>query len=364
MKKRILSILAGLLIAGLFPAGYQGFGVAPVCVAETAPSGNPAAEGPVAAVKCLPLERGTITERTVVYGQVIAAPGALRTVSVPFESRILGMRVNEGQKVSENDILLTMQPSPDAKLQLDQAANAYALAGQNYRQVSRRRRQKLATNEQVLQAKESLDQARLRLESMKGRGIDGTRQIRSGVGGLVKKIYVQEGSIVPAGQPVMDIVAQNRVEVLLGVEPETIGKVHPGQMVRLSRISVPSSPVTDGTIRKISYAVNPTTRLVDVFVRPSSPMGLLLGESIEGSIVTASAEGLIVPRSAVLTEGARRVLFTVKDGHAVAHAVTLGIENAEACQVTGNDLQPGEQVVVSGNYELTDGMAVTVEATR
>jgi membrane fusion protein, multidrug efflux system len=358
MKKWIGTIFAGLLIAGLLPVSHHGLGAARLFAAEEA------TQGPVAAVQTLPLKRGTIAELTVVYGQVIAAPGALRTVSVPFESRILGVRVNEGQKVSKGDILLKMQPSPDATLALHQAANAFALAGQNYRQVRLRRQHKLATNEQVLQAKEALDQARLRLESMKGRGIDGTRDIRSHGGGLVKKIYVQEGAIVPAGQPVMDIVAQHRVEVLLGVEPETIAKVHPGQKVRLSRISVPAFPAVDGKVRKISYAVNPNTRLVDVFVSPSSQAGLLLGESIEGRIITASAEGLIVPRSAVLTEGAQHLLFTVRDGHAVAHEVTLGIENAEAYQVTGKGLAAGQPVVVSGNYELTDGMAVRVEAAK
>ena len=184
----------------------------------------------------------------------------------------------------------------------------------------------------------------------------------AGVGGLVQKIYVQEGSIVPAGNPVIDIVAQNRVEVLLGVEPENIEKVHPDQAVSITRVSVPTSPEAAGKVRKISYAVNPETRLVDVFISLTSPARFLLGESVEGKIVTTTAEGLIVPRSAVLPEGNRHVLFTVKNGHAVKHEVSIGIETAEAYEITDSDLQAGDKVVISGNYELTDGMAVIMEA--
>ncbi len=95
-------------------------------------------------------------------------------------------------------------------------------------------------------------------------------------------------------------------------------------------------------MRKISYAVNPTTRLVDVFVTLTSPAGFLLGESIEGKITITAAEGLIAPRSAVLPEGDGHVLFTVKEGRAVKHNVIIGIANAREYQVMGEDLKPGK----------------------
>jgi membrane fusion protein (multidrug efflux system) len=230
--------------------------------------------------------------------------------------------------------------------------------------VEREHKQKLATNQQLLQARQALDQAKLRLESMKNRGIDGEGKIASSVSGLVKKVYVQEGSIVPAGNPIMDIVAQNRVEVLLGIEPEDIKKVHMDQAVSLTRLNAPTSSEAQGKVRRISYAVNATTRLVDVFVTLTSPSVFLLGESIEGKIVITSAEGLIVPRSAVLPEGDRQILFTVKDGRAVRHTIEIGIENAGEYQVIGKELQAGDDVVVLGNYELTDGMAVKMEGCR
>jgi multidrug efflux pump subunit AcrA (membrane-fusion protein) len=78
--------------------------------------------------------------------------------------------------------------------------------------------------------------------------------------------------------------------------------------------------------------------------------------------VRAAANGLIVPRGAVLPdEGGSFTLFTVAGDHAAKHTVKLGLENDREAQVIADDLKPGDAVVVSGNYALTDGMQVEVE---
>ena len=122
-----------------------------------------------------------------------------------------------------------------------------------------------------------------------------------------------------AGNPLIEIVAKNRLEVRLGVEPEDINRVKENQPVSITRVNVPALPPVTGHIRKISYGVNPTTRLVDVFVSLPAPADFLLEESISGKITVAEAHGLIVPRSAVLPEGQGYSLFTVKGGRAVKH---------------------------------------------
>ncbi len=68
-----------------------------------------------------------------------------------------------------------------------------------------------------------------------------------------------------------------------------------------------------------------------------------------------------MPRSAVLSEEKGSVVYIVRDGRAHAKSVrTLAEQGSETC-VAGPDLQPGDRVVVMGNYELTDNMRVDVE---
>jgi membrane fusion protein (multidrug efflux system) len=319
------------------------------------------AQGPVALVHTVPLREGDLIENITAYGSVIPAPGALQAVSVPFESQIVQIMVSNGQKVSRGNDLCEIKPSPDTYLQLEQARQAYDLARQSLQYMQRRFQLRLATNDQLLQARQARAQAQLRLESMKKRGIGSPRIIHADVGGLIKKVYIQEGAIVPAGHPLVEIVAQNRLEVRLGVEPDNINRVKDNQPVLLSRINVPAFAAVTGHIRKISYGVNPNTRLVDVFVSLPSTADLLLDEPVSGKIRISAIRGLIVPRSAVLPDAGRYSLFTVKNGRAVKHLVQVGLENAREVEVQGADLQAGEPVVVLGNHELKDGMTVKIQ---
>ncbi len=52
-----------------------------------------------------------------------------------------------------------------------------------------------------------------------------------------------------------------------------------------------------------------------------------------------------------------------KDGRAHRVPVTLGIRNPEQAQVTAG-LAPGDLVITSGGYALSDGLKVSVEQAR
>ena len=88
----------------------------------------------------------------------------------------------------------------------------------------------------------------------------------------------------------------------------------------------------------------------------------MLNEYVRGEIVIAAEDSLVVPRSAVLPEEDHYVLFTVEQGRAVKHTVSVGIQNDQQVQILGNELLEGQPAVVSGNSELRDGMAVRPES--
>lgn len=318
-------------------------------------------EGPVAQVKTVPIKKGVITENVSITGTVVPTPDALQIVSVPFECRVRHVLVSEGQEVSLGENLLEIEPSPDTYLELEKARGGYEFTKESLRQMQQRFDLKLATNDQLQQAKQAFEEARLSLESMNKRGIDGPRKITTDAAGLSAKVHAQEGAIVPAGSPLVEIVVQNHLEVRLGIEPEDIDRVKPGRPVFLVRTNAPDSSAVTGQIRKISRSVNATTRLVDVFVTLPPSSQFLLGENVFGTIPTGSREGLVVPRSAVLPAEEQNVLFTVLDGRAVKHAVQIVLENEKEIEVSGTDLQVGQPVVTLGNYELDDGMAVKAE---
>lgn len=357
----VFILIGALILAGAYRLSFQGEGGTSK---KSGGSVQAVEKGPVALVKTAPIRSGTIAESITVYGVTIPAPGALKTVSLPFESQVRKVMVNDGQEVSPGDLLLEIEPSPDTALRLEQARNSDESTKQSLAHIQRLFDLKLATNDQLLQAKQAFEQARLVLQSMKERNIGGPRKIPAGVAGLVNKISVQEGVIVPAGGALLEIVVQKRLEVRLGIEPEDINRVRPNQEVSLRRVNAPTSREMTGRIRKISGAVNPNTRLIDGFVTLPSSSLFLLGERLAGKITVASSEGLIVPRSAVLPEETRHVIFTIKNERAVKQIVQVGLENEKEVEVFGGEIRPGDPAVVLGNYELEDGMAVRVETSK
>lgn len=358
MKPASRNVVIGVVIVCVLSAGYWFYresGGSKVKISD------PKTRGPVATVRVVRLGRGTISTGISAYGEVVPAPGAIQVVSVPYECQVSHVMVSNAQKISKGERLIKIGLSPDTTLRLEQAENDYKVSKEGLSHVQELFDLKLATNNQLLQAKQKFRQADLSLESLRQRGVKGNRIISSDVTGLVRKVYVQDGAIVPAGNPLLEIVAQDRLEVRLGVEPGDAARLPSGRRVSLSSVNKPARKEVTGRIRKISQAVNPSTRLVDVFVSLPGSGGFLLGEYVVGRIQMASSYGMVVPRSAVLPEKGKHVLYTVRNGQAVRHVVKVGIESGNRVEVSGGGLKPGDIAVVLGNYELKDGMAVKVE---
>jgi membrane fusion protein, multidrug efflux system len=316
---------------------------------------------PVAMVKMAPIKREAISEVITAYGTVVPEPGAVRNVSVPFASRVRHILVSEGQKVSKGGDLLEIEVSADTRLKMREARNDYRAAGQNLGKIRERVKLKVGTIEELLAAQQAFQKAKIQLENLEKRGISEKKILRSAGSGIVYRVHVEQGSVVPAGTPFLDIVPQNGIVVHLNVEQEDIKRLKRGQVVRVSKVNIQGRGSVGGEIERISRTVNPATRLVNIFVAVTSPKGLLLGEYVRGRIIVVSKEAMVIPRSAVLPEDGHFVLYTVSRGRARKHIVKTGLENHQGIEIISKDLKPGDRVIVLGSYELQDGMPVRTE---
>ena len=323
-----------------------------------------------AAVKTAVIRFGAITQSITAFGSVTAEPGAVTVFSVPFESRVKHILISAGQQIDKDVALIEVEPSPEAKLALLEARNAVEAANKDLEQTQQRFNLKLATNTELLTSQQAAQVAKMRLESLQQRGeAEDSRKINADGPGLVSKVDVQEGQIVPAGGPLVETTPRTSIEVRLGVEPPEISRIKPDQSVELFPISAGAGEDEDeepiaAKIRLITQRVNPDTRLVDVFVTPDTPAGLLLDSSLRATLTAEGRQGLIVPRDAVLPDEDGLLLFTVQDGKAVKHVVKQGLKNDKEVEVIGEGLKAGDTVVIVGSLELEDGMAVTTEAPQ
>jgi RND family efflux transporter MFP subunit len=202
--------------------------------------------------------------------------------------------------------------------------------------------------------------AQLRLDNLKGQGLQDHRVLQSSSPRLIVRIDAQQGQIVPAGNPLVETVAADQLEIRLGVDPAKAEHLLVGQAVHL--FPGDGSEAVTGKIRLITQSINPDTRLIDVIVTPDSRGALVLNSFMRAELITEEKkDALIAPHDAVLPEGDGYTLFTVKDGKAVKHTVTLGLQNNLQAAVSADDLHAGDTIVVQGNLELDDQMPVKVE---
>ena len=178
--------------------------------------------GPTAHVQVAKLERKTITEKVIVYGSVVAQPGKTHSVSIAFETRVRHILVAPGQFVQENDPLIEAELSPGAQVQFQQAKNAVEAARKELKQTQDRFNLKLATNQDLSAAEKTARDAEAQLTALQRAGAGGDNRIHSDISGVIAKVDAQDGQIVPPGGPLIEIVAENEIEVKLGVEPEDL----------------------------------------------------------------------------------------------------------------------------------------------
>jgi RND family efflux transporter MFP subunit len=279
---------------------------------------------------------------------------------MPYTSRIEKILVNEGQSFQKGEVLLLLKPADDANLQLAQAKEELNAAQEEQHLVQERLNLKLATQMELATAKLRTEQAKVMIANLADRGVNQNRQLKAEHAGIVHLLSVQQNQIVTPGNPILQWVDKNQWVVRVGVEPEDKERLQPNQEVLLTPTNRLNSLPIKGRIATISNQVDPITRLLNVFVKPESNQSLLINEYIEAKIILAIATTLVVPRQALLPDGKAFRIFTVEKGHAVQHQVQVGIENDTQAEVI-SDIKEGVEIVVLGNYELEDSMAVEVQ---
>lgn len=301
-------------------------------------------------------------EKLQVYGEVVPAPAGTETLSAKAQAVVDSVEVRVGQHVEAGQALVTLRPSPEMALSVDQARANVAQEKKKLAAAKRQRKLHLATNQDVASAEQSYQQAKLELQSLQSRGGTHPTTLQASHPGVVASVSAEDGALVAAGQPLVTVSRRGDVELSVGVEPEDIAHVRQGSSVTFATLDTPHER-HQGQIRAVSGVVRPDTRLVPVYVSVPANVTLLVGQPVEAVVPVKVHQALVVPRSAVLPTDDHMKVFTVDQGKAVAHQVQIGLENDTEVEIVSGDLAAGDSVVVVGNYELEDGMKVRTAGT-
>lgn len=329
---------------------------------KSSEAGGEGSAATVAPVTVVPLRKETLTADVTAYGSVVSPASETSVISVPFESQIKKISVAPGEAISAGQVLAEVEPSAATLLAFEEAQNAQAAAERDLQAVKQRYDQKLATNADLYTAENNLRTAQGRLKSLQQAGAGGAAPLKANAAGIVSKIDVQNGQVVPIGGPLLEIATQNQIEVHLGLEAGDAQSLAVGNPVQIQSLNDSDAKPIAGKIRLIGRQIDSATRLMDVWVSLPPDAQLALQSFVVATIPRAIPDAWVVPRDAALPdEAGAYTLFTVKDGKAVKHSVHLGVENDREVQLIADDLHEGDSVVVAGNLELDDGMSVQAQ---
>jgi RND family efflux transporter MFP subunit len=298
-------------------------------------------------------------ETLTAYGVLDPDPDQVLSLSLPHAGLINRVWVRLGQRVNSGDPLLEVITAPDARMQYLQAQAAVDYARREQGRQNRLLAEQLTTRAQVDAANKQLRDAGAALEALRQRGQGAEKEIlRAPMDGIVTRLDLAQGQRVQADTTAMLIAAQQRLVARLGIEPEDLAKVQAGTPVTVSPVFIPGITLVTA-IREVHAMIDPTTHLVEALAPiPAAQVDhLVLGSRVLGRIQLATRRALVVPRSAVLGDPDHAYVYIVEGNRARRVPVRPGIEADGLIEVAGT-LQAGAAVVVSGNYQLDDGMTV------
>ncbi len=139
-----------------------------------------------------------------------------------------------------------------------------------------------------------------------------------------------------------------------GAVPEAeFGRVATKAQARIRRGGRPDLLV-EGSVVAVGPAVDAATHRFPVWISLPPTAGLPIDLGVDVTIVLErSADAKSVPVTSVLTEGAERYVFKLKDGLFVRTEIALGLRDDRYVQIL-DGLYSGEQVVATGAELVRD----------
>ncbi|MBB1491202.1 MULTISPECIES: efflux RND transporter periplasmic adaptor subunit [unclassified Paracoccus (in: a-proteobacteria)] len=298
---------------------------------------------------------------------------AATEVQMAFQTlgRMIERRVDIGDRVNQGDVLARLDPEDLAGATLaaeaalaaaevnlttadNTAARAQALLDRDVTSTAQ-----LERAEQALSAARSaLEQARARVES--ARDAERFAVMSAPVSGVVSAVRATPGAVVAAGDPILTLSSEDRIEARIDLtEPELAG-LAPGALFLVWRDHEIEQGVR-GEVSRISPVADHLTRTRRVHIALPPGTGFRLGSLIRAGRVTSRAARLSVPASALVERPEGHAVWVVaregETARVTLQVIVTGARLDGRVEVIGG-LALGAEVVVRGVNSLADGQAV------
>ncbi|MEP6899891.1 MAG: efflux RND transporter periplasmic adaptor subunit [Rhodanobacter sp.] len=301
------------------------------------------------------LQQGSLPDIVSAYGTAAPAIDAASVLSVHAEGAVTHFDVIAGTAVKRGQRLLTFTLSAATVAAYQQARSALNVARTQRGHTAQLLSHQLATRDQLAQADKVWSDARSALESLRKQQGDGlTVEVKAPFDGVVSGIAATRGETLQAGAPLLSLTRGGGIVVSVGVEPDPRHAVMSGDKVTLTPLG--AGGVVAGVVKSVAGMLDAHTHLQAAEITPSAPV--IAGMGYRAEIAVDEWRGWLIPRDALIADGARWYVFQIAAGKAIKVAVTI-VGESDTVSVVSGALDPRRPLVIEGNAQLDEGMAVS-----
>lgn len=178
--------------------------------------------------------------------------------------------------------------------------------------------------------------------------------------GRVAQRLVDEGNIVAAGTPVVEVIDDQHVEAWIGLPPNAAATLTVGEQHELLVDGEPTTAV----LQSLAPDVQRTSRTRNVILRLKSGSSQALPGQMVRLEVTEQVDqpGYWIPTTA-LTRGTRGLwsVYVVEDNLVERRDVEL-LDTVGTDSFVRGTIQPGDQIVASGTHRVVLGQRVSIQS--
>lgn len=317
---------------------------------------------PPVPVTAMTVEPATWEPGIDAIGTAISAQGVDLAIESGGLVRSIGFVAND--RVTGGQTLLQIDDDSErASLAAAEAALAVAVADAGRAQTLTERGVGAANalesaEAQVASARAQVAQVQTALDS---------KRLTAPFDGVIGIPRVEVGQYVVPGTVYATLQDLDQMYVDFSVPEQQLGLLELGRAVSVS--TEVGSFGTEGRITGIEPQVDPNSRLARVRAEVGNPAGRLLpGQFLRVRVALPSEEGVIaVPQTAIVSSLYGNYTYVLRQGEGEALTVeqvfvTPGRRSGALIEVTAG-LAAGDRVVTSGQNRLSNGAAVTVDAS-
>lgn len=277
----------------------------------------------------------------------------------------------EGDRVSRGQLLVTIE-STKIRLRLEARQALLEEARLQRAQAKRSYDRRLDLIGRQLVSREALDQARTEFETAEARvsrieseieelrdQFEDTR-VRAPIEGVVGERKIDPGDYVQVGDELVPLVNTEQMETSFTVPERFMGRVRPGQELRVSSPAFPDRRFP-GTVTFVSPQIREDTRSLQVKGEVDNPEGLLRpGGFVNVQVAVGLRKAaLVIPEEALVPTRGGYILFVVEDSRARKREVKIGLRRPGIVEIR-EGVEAGEQVIRSGHISVYEGARVQV----